>query len=124
MTGVRLDHDPNAFASLKLKSIARGQCHVHFELRASAIYSGCDDHIFLHEPPDRSWQKIARTQPVRLFRCQQQISGSNAYTQKQSDFGSNQRSFQFHCAASQMASHGAASFVQRQHGGVENIFES
>jgi len=59
-----------------------------------------------------------------MLRGQQQITGANAHAQTRTNIGANQRRFQLDHTAPQAASHRPAIFVQRQHGGVENVFES
>ena len=124
VAGVGLNHDPNILAGCENESIARCERKMHFEFRASAIDYRRDDDVPLHKSPHDSRHNVAGTQSARDFRCQQQIAGPNADTKMRVYLGPHQRRFQLHRAVAQMADHGAAIFLKRQHAGVENIFES
>jgi hypothetical protein len=128
VTGMCLDHDPDRFTGAELKSVARRQRQVYLELRAAAIYHHRDDDVSLLQSPDGSPQNIAGTQSPRFLRREEQIAGANSYAHLRSNLGSNQRRFQLYVAlylvTPQTAGHGASSFMERPHRGVENVFES
>ena len=78
---IRLHHQPDLAARLQSQGVTRGGREVYFEFR-SAIHAGNHHHVALLELSDRASENIARAQPLRRRRRQQNVAGANSDAQR------------------------------------------
>ena len=90
----------------------------------SAIHRRYYYDVALLRRDHRASDYVASTQSAGLNRGQQDVPSTNSNTQRRAHVRSYHWRFQFHVAASDAASHGAAVFVCRDHGRIKNVFEA
>jgi hypothetical protein len=96
---------------------------VDLEFGLAAIYECRNDDISLFYATNGSRQNVAGAQAAGVFRGEQKVAGANSYAQVRTDFGTDERGFQFHSCLGETAGHGATGFVQSLDSCVEGVFE-